>query len=109
MLNEQRSGVLANLVSMIHQAISLFPKYGPLWLFCFALEEHLRFLQWDHERLGDLMSGDMDEEAMKAVGNLTTDLLWRVFLMRIESWFRYTMRIREATNEDVCPPSPSHP
>ena len=103
MLNEQRSGELTQLVAMIHQALVLFPKYGPLWFFCFALEEHMRFLQWDRQHLRGLLRSDLDEEALKAVGNLTSDLLWRVFLMRIESWFRSIMYMREVTNEDVSP------
>lgn len=101
MLNEQRSGVLANLVKMIGEAFTLFPKYGPLWFFCFTLKEHLRFLGWNRERMSDLMRNDMDVEATKAAGNLTTDLLWRVFLTRIEYWYRCCMYLREATFDSV--------
>ena len=51
--------------------------------------------------MSDLMRNDMDVEATKAAGNLTTDLLWRVFLTRIEYWYRCCMYLREATFDSV--------
>ena len=102
MLAEQRSGSMSTLTRMIDDALVLFPKYGPLWFFCFNLTEHFRQLQWDKVSMMDLISVEtMEKNAELARGSLTADILWKVFLLRVEFWYRTCMFLRQFTFDNV--------
>ena len=102
MLCQQRCGSLKTLLRMADQALVLFPKYGPLWFFCFNLIEHVRVLNWDKKNMKDLINADdLEKSAELARGNLTADILWKVFLYRIEFWYRCCMYLRMTTFDDV--------
>lgn len=103
MLGEQRSGSMKTLMQMIDNALVLFPKYGPLWFFCFNLTEHLRQLQWNKESMMELISVEsMEKNAQLARDSLTVDILWKVFLLRVEYWYRTCMFLRQFTFDNVC-------
>ena len=105
MLGEQRSGSMKTLMQMIDNALVLFPKYGPLWFFCFNLTEHLRQLQWNKESMMELISVEsMEKNAQLARDSLTVDILWKVFLLRVEYWYRTCMFLRQFTFDNVCFP-----
>ena len=102
MLGEQRSGSMKTLMQMIDNALVFFPKYGPLWFFCFNLTEHLRQLQWDKKSMMELISVEsMEKNAQLARDSLTVDILWKVFLLRVEYWYRTCMFLRQFTFDNV--------
>lgn len=102
MLGEQRSGSMKTLMKMIDNALVLFPKYGPLWFFCFNLTEHLRQLQWNKESMLELISVEsMEQNAQLARDSLTVDILWKVFLLRVEYWYRACIFLRQFTFDNV--------
>lgn len=101
MLCEQRCGSVKVLLHMVDQALVLFPKYGPLWFFCFTLLEHTRLLNWDKKHMKDLIEvDDMESDAEMACGNLTADILWKVFLYRAEYWYRSCIYLRMVVVDD---------
>ena len=53
MLGEQRAGRREALISLANDALKIFPKYGPLWFFCFELFEHELIITWNHHSMCD--------------------------------------------------------
>ena len=50
----------------------------------------------------DLINADdLERSAEMARGNLTADILWKVFLYRTEFWYRCCMYLRMTTFDDV--------
>ena len=50
----------------------------------------------------DLISVEtMEKNAELARGSLTADILWKVFLLRVEFWYRTCMFLRQFTFDNV--------
>ena len=103
LLHEQRSGRRDRLLAKTKDALSIFPKYGPLWFFCFELFEHTLIVEWNmKDMLSLIQTGIMENFAREAHLHLTADLLWKVYLVRMEGWFRSCMYMRTETFKQVC-------
>ena len=102
MLGEQRAGRRDVLLSLANEALKIFPKYGPLWFFCFDLFEHELIITWNSQRMYDLLKADRIEAfAEQAHSQLTSDILWKVYLLRVYCWLRSCMYMRSVTFDDV--------
>lgn len=102
MLFEEHYGDYEKLLRMIPIALEKYPKYGPLWFYCFELEEHDCMTKWTRHDLNSRVSFNRYEEYMKkAVSCLTSDLLWKVYLIRIQFWYRSILYLRAVTLKEV--------
>lgn len=102
MLFEEHYGDYEKLMGMIPIALGKYPKYGPLWFYCFELEEHDCMTKWKRHDLNSRISFNRYEEYMKkAVSCLTSDLLWKVYFIRIQFWYRSILYLRAATQNEV--------
>lgn len=102
MLFEEHYGDYEKLMRMIPIALEKYPKYGPLWFYCFELEEHDCMTKWTRHDLNSRVSFNRYEEYMKkAVSCLTSDLLWKVYFIRIQFWYRSILYLRAVTLKEV--------
>ena len=109
MLAEQRAGSWEELRRMAVEALDLFPKYGPLWFFCFEVFQHDTLLHWDMRAMSDMLHREVFDRFMQvAPAQLTPDILWKVYLVRIDDWYRTCMYMRSVTFYNVFILSPLH-
>lgn len=109
MLGEQRAGSREVLLERAKEALKVFPKYGPLWFFCFDLFEHELIITWNKQDMHDLLKADMIEDfAEQARSQLTSDILWKVYLLRVDGWCRSCLYLRSVTFDDVSSYPPTH-
>ena len=102
MLAEQRAGCWEELLRMAVEALDLFPKYGPLWFFCFEVFQHDALLHWDKRSMSDMLHREVFDRFMQvAPSQLTPDILWKVYLVRIDDWYRTCMYMRSVTFDHV--------
>ena len=94
---------------MAVEALDLFPKYGPLWFFCFEVFQHDTLLHWDMRAMSDMLHREVFDRFMQvAPAQLTPDILWKVYLVRIDDWYRTCMYMRSVTFYNVFILSPLH-
>ena len=102
MLFEEHYGNYTQLLDMVNKALTQYPKYGPLWFYCFELLEHDYSEQWDKKSLEARMSCNALNQYMKeAIESLTPDLLWKVYFIRIQFWCRTVLYMRRAVMQNV--------
>ena len=59
-------------------------------------------IQWNHENLNSRDSRSRYEDYMeRAITSLTSDLLWKVYFIRIQFWCRSILYIRSAVVKNV--------
>ena len=72
--------------------LSRFPKYGPLWFFALDLLQHDCFVQWDGQ--GVLFEyGEFERVGKTALNTLTSDIVWKVYFMRVQFWSRLLLQL----------------
>ena len=102
MLFEEHYGSHEKLMMMVDEALEKYPKYSPLWFYCFELIEHNCMIQWNYENLNSRDSRSRYEDYMeRAITSLTSDLLWKVYFIRIQFWCRSILYIRSAVVKNV--------
>ena len=80
------------LWNTLPEMLSRFPKYGPLWFFALDLLQHDCFIQWDcDDVLFDY--GEFERVGKTALNTLTSDIMWKVYFMRVQLWSRLLLQL----------------
>lgn len=86
---------LASCVALIPSALQRYPRFGPLWFVCLDLIEHHHQVQWDRQSIVSRVNCPMLLETMLvAQTSLTQDIMWRVYVSRIQFWMRAIADLR---------------
>ena len=102
LLFEQNSSSFEFRIKRTIAALSQFPKYGPLWFYCFDLLEHHCLLEWQaNDFAGAVMSDRYVSVMNQAVVTLTDDIRWRTFFYRIQFLSRCLVCMQRAAIHKV--------
>ena len=80
------------LWNTLPEMLSRFPKYGPLWFFVLDLLQHDCFVQWDGQSVL-FEYGEFERVGKAALNTLTSDIVWKVYFMRIQLWSRLLLQL----------------
>ena len=84
---EQHCGSRDYLLVLVPSILKKFPKFGPLWFYCFRLIEHDHELTWNRKFVLSRVECYLYMEYMDcAMRYLTSDIQWKVYMERLLFW-----------------------
>lgn len=84
---EQHCGSRDYLLVLVPSILKKFPKFGPLWFYCFRLIEHDHELTWNRKFMLSRVECYLYMEYMDcAMRYLTSDIQWKVYMERLLFW-----------------------
>lgn len=85
-----------SLVSLVTVIVHKFPKHGPLWCSSLYIIEHSAVALWNQKSLADRCVSKMyDEVTCYAHKALTFDVLWKLYVVRLQCVARTIIVLRD--------------